>query len=362
LWLPFLVGVLACLAWVWADGRSLTQPIIAADVNQHRANAAPPVPNGTVSIEQTFFSKWDGLREIDLLIAGDGRQGSADGRLHLRLFDDDGAIAAERQVATLGLAPDQSYVFRFSPLPDSAGRRYTLRISGNAENPVSVWGYNLEAYGGGEMRLQTGPLAAAPPPTQIADLRLITRYQLTWQDGLRAVGSAVARTGFLLATALLFLPLPGVLLLLIWPRPRWDPLAWAGGALALGISGWALLWQWVSLVNGRFSPLLLWLLLITGWTTALFLWRRRHSSLITHHSSFHWEHAALLALLLIAFAVRLLAVRDLAFPPWVDASRHALITAVMTDQGQTPSSYAPYLPVDRFPYHFGYHTLSAACS
>jgi hypothetical protein len=60
--------------------------------------------------------------------------------------------------------------------------------------------------------------------------------------------------------------------------------------------------------------------------------------------------------------VRLLAVRDLNMPPWVDASRHALITAVMVENGQTPTDYAPYLPVDRFPYHFGFHTLSASLS
>ncbi|MBE2224888.1 MAG: hypothetical protein IAF02_25330, partial [Anaerolineae bacterium] len=137
--------------------------------------------------------------------------------------------------------------------------------------------------------------------------------------------------------------------------------------------GWALLWQWVSLVNGRFSGWLLWLLVIGGWILAITLIIKRHKTQANRHNSafilhrattgcpsFHWEHFALFILLLVAFSVRLLAVRDLAFPPWVDSSRHALITAVMVEQGQTPSNYAPYLPVDRFPYHFGYHTLSAS--
>ena len=38
----------------------------------------------------------------------------------------------------------------------------------------------------------------------------------------------------------------------------------------------------------------------------------------------------------------------------------ALITAVMAQNGQTISDYMPYLPVDRFPYHFGFHTLSSS--
>ena len=32
----------------------------------------------------------------------------------------------------------------------------------------------------------------------------------------------------------------------------------------------------------------------------------------------------------------------------------------MVDKGTIPDNYAPYLPVDHFPYHFGFHTLSAS--
>jgi hypothetical protein len=55
-------------------------------------------------------------------------------------------------------------------------------------------------------------------------------------------------------------------------------------------------------------------------------------------------------------------VRDIAFPPWVDSVRHGVITAVMSQSGQTitQTGYEPFLPVDRFPYHFGFHTLSSS--
>ena len=59
--------------------------------------------------------------------------------------------------------------------------------------------------------------------------------------------------------------------------------------------------------------------------------------------------------------MRLLAVRQIDTAAWVDASRHALITAVMVENGQTISHYAPFLPqIERFPYHFGFHTLAAS--
>ena len=376
LWLPFLVGVIACLVWVVVDGRSIKQPIIADDINQHRANSPLPVPTNGLTIEQTFYSRWAGLREVEVLIAGDGKAGSDNGRLQFKLLDDNGTIMAATSAATFSLSPDQAYVFRFTPLPDSAGRSFTLHISGNEENPVSVWGYNLDTYSRSDVVLRPGALSLDVPTTFAKDLRFITRYQLTWQDGLGAVATAVMQTSWLLFVALIFLPLPGLLMLLskpIWWR-SWDPLAWLGAAFTLGISGWALIWQWVSLVNGRFSGWLLWGLVIGGWAVVFGLLVKRnrtrinadkrgletHSSFIFHPSSFHWEHITLLILLIIAFSVRLLAVRDLAFPPWVDSSRHALITAVMVEHGQTPSTYEPFLPVERFPYHFGYHTLSAS--
>jgi len=76
---------------------------------------------------------------------------------------------------------------------------------------------------------------------------------------------------------------------------------------------------------------------------------------------FHLEHGLLLLIVLGGLAVRLLAVREFAFPLWVDSVRHALITQVMASKGQVLFDYAPYLPmIDRFPYHFGYHTISAS--
>ena len=45
----------------------------------------------------------------------------------------------------------------------------------------------------------------------------------------------------------------------------------------------------------------------------------------------------------LGLVVRLLAIRDLAFPPWVDSSRHGLITAVMTATGRAIRDYQPFL-------------------
>jgi hypothetical protein len=121
----------------------------------------------------------------------------------------------------------------------------------------------------------------------------------------------------------------------------------------------------------------LWLALILGWAIILALYLRPNlrlrgslrsrpagseSKVKPRATRYSWHHAALLGLLLLGLAVRLLAVRDLAFPPWVDASRHALIATIMASSGQAITDYAPYLAVDHFPYHFGFHAIPASLS
>ena len=377
-WLPLLFGCLTALIWVWADGRGVWRPITAVDASQTRANTALPIPRGTLRLEQTITPNRDGLAEIELILSGNGSDGGSGDDLVLQLFDAAGDLIAEKRLPTAALTHNQTALLSFPPQPHSAGQTYTLQISGSAGNPMSVWGYDLDVYAGGALRLQSGPLDTQSPATTAQDLRLITRYQLIWRDVWQTLSAALAQAGFLLAAALLFLPLPGALLLLAGPAAwrRWDALAWVGTAVSLGAAGWAILWQWASLVGGRFSGGLLWGLVIGGWALAVFLWRfrvsgfgwRQRPSFIPNPQSpipnrrFHKEHAALLVLLLVGFVVRLLAVRDLAFLPWVDASRHGLITAVMAHKGTIPDNYAPFLPVEHFPYHFGFHTLSASLS
>ncbi len=63
----------------------------------------------------------------------------------------------------------------------------------------------------------------------------------------------------------------------------------------------------------------------------------------------------LLALILsVGLVVRLLAIRDLAFPAWVDSVHHALLTRMIYEHGQVPTTYAPYIPATPAIYHYGF--------
>jgi hypothetical protein len=160
---------------------------------------------------------------------------------------------------------------------------------------------------------------------------------------------------------------------LLLARPRgWDAAARLGTALALGLAAWPILWQWVSLLGVRWSGTFLWATVAAGWLAAsVWRWRtaddrpstadNRLPTIIRHPSPIIY-HLLLAALLLATLSSRFIAIRYLAFPPWVDSSRHALITAVMVESGRAPADYIPFLPVDHFPYHYGFHALAASLS
>ncbi len=388
-WLLALVGVAAALVWLWAGEPArpsplspVLSPITAVDINQGRLNAVPPSPHSGENgwrIRQDFVAGHDGLREIELILARNGEpQPGEDGRFTLTLFDDTGAAITQRTLHTANFQHNHTYTFAFPAQPTSAGRRYMLELSGNETNPLTVWGYDLDVMNSGQMMVIAEGEGDAPD-TAVQDLRFITRYQLTPQAALTTLASQLWREGAFILLALLFIPLPGVLLMQLLPlRWRgWDGVAWFGAALALGTAVWPLIWYAFTLLGGRFTGWLLWLFVITCLCVYVFMWLRDgvsgikcQVSRITHHASrplsphhpvtLSPSHLILLLILIAGFAARLLAVRDLAAPPWVDAGRHALITAVMVANGQTISDYAPYLPVDRFPYHFGFHTIAAS--
>ncbi len=367
-WLFALVGVLAALLWLWAGEPArpstlspVMAPITAVDINQGRLNAVPPSPRSGPDgwrIRQDFVAGHDGLREIELILARNGEpDADEDGRFTLTLFDDAGNAISQRALFTRNFRHNHTYTFSFPAQPASAGRRYVLELSGNETNPLTVWGYDLDVMGSGQAVVVA---EGEPPGTAVQDLRFITRYQLLPTEAISTLASQVWRDGVIILLALLFIPLPGVLLLQLPPlRWRaWDGMAWWGTALALGTAVWPLIWYVFTLLGGHFTGWLLWVMVIGCLSVYVFLYLRFHASRIMHHASPH--HLLLLLILTAGFAVRLLAVRDLAAPPWVDAGRHALITAVMVANGQTISDYAPYMPVDRFPYHFGFHTISAS--
>src|SRR5205823_9493453 len=67
----------------------------------------------------------------------------------------------------------------------------------------------------------------------------------------------------------------------------------------------------------------------------------------------------LLGLTGLALTLRLRDIQGLWVPMFGDSLHHTMITSIIADTGRVPSGYQPYVPVDTFTYHFGFHTLAA---
>ena len=379
-WLPFLIGIIGVL--LLANFRDWPDTIKSRDLNQHRANSAAAIPTGDLTLSQTFIPQRDGLSEIEVIFVRNDFPLNEDvGSITLSLLADGETVASEK-LLTRDLTHNQFYTLKFDPVVDSAEMPFTLHISGTDNQAITVWGYDLETISHGE--LTTSDPAAA---TTAKDLRLITHYQLTSRVALRLLGTQIKQYGTTIGVTLLVLFMPGVLLWQIAHAfgkqlSTGDKATDHAIMLVLGVAIWPILWLWVTVLGGRFGRISLTLLLILGYTLTLFLRhyfppQLRHrrfanrigrgdqfnnstTSPLRHSATSPPRHPAAPYLLpLAALLPRLLAIRDLAFPAWVDSSRHALMTAVMHDSGQFLRNYAPYLNAEAGLYHYGYHALAA---
>ena len=171
---------------------------------------------------------------------------------------------------------------------------------------------------------------------------------------------------FVWLATLWLLWLPGLLFSHLIGLRAGDILVRVAMQIGLGMAFWPLLLLWTSTFGWRWSA--------TGARTAVFLlgfgglailirkvydvWKGNHLRLprSTRWRSTRW--LSLFGLIAIATIVtRLLHIRNLILPAWVDSVYHTMIVRVISAHGALPETYAPFLPSGRFFHHWGYHAL-----
>jgi hypothetical protein len=211
------------------------------------------------------------------------------------------------------------------------------------QGSVALLGRSENSYPGGQAYSGTIPMDA--------DLAFRTTYRYSIQNFLQDISAVFSGVWLVLPLSVVLLA-PGWLLLDITGlRQRFDGGEQAALSIALSLSFLPLLMLWTSVFDIRWSQFATTAagILLVG----AVLWQVLRSPLRFRLS---WHAAALTLIFIVSLAIRLIMVRDLAAPAWVDSIHHALIANLIQENGAFPPTYAPFVTLDATQYHAGFHT------
>jgi hypothetical protein len=341
-----LLLTLTLVAMVWnpsVEQRAEVQP---------RASWAPTALSPTATLAQTFVPERGGLCGIEVLAARYQPDNPLpeDYGVCLRLapVDDPDAPLTEHCQQVVQLTHNAPLLISFPELYQVADR--PLRATFWAEPPadVTLWATAEESYASGALAVG-GDVSAGD-----LKMTLVYRYRVTdaLEDLVRLAGEWLWP---LLCLAVLLLG-PGLLLGLTLAGRR--ALA---RAVPLGLAAWPLVLLWLSAIGLPFRGTEIWLVTAACGVGAILILARQEP--------LRWRLLAglqrretwlLVAIALLSLAMRLLNVRALVTPNWVDALHHAEITQLIVARGGLPVDGEPYVQLWGFYYHFGFHAIAAA--
>jgi hypothetical protein len=344
--LDMLLVLTLCLA-------ACTPTVSDVDIEQERLDTPSPALNGANTLIQSFTCQHDNLYEIELLPAIYGAPGQ--GILHLRLHTKGPGhpIVAERRIEASAVRDGVPVRFVFAPQTNSQGQQYELQIAGEPGVQVGLWYNSVNAYGDGGFSLNH--------QSSVGDLRFVTRYRYDWRMALEEVFTSVRAHGWVVLPLLVLLLVPGYALCRGMMEVD-DPISSAALSLAssLAIVPVVLLWSTVLHLrwNRTMCVLAFGALAVCG--TLRLLRRQLRGSAKMNSGRDRTVILALGAIFAATWVLRVLQIRDLVLPAWVDSPQHALVTDLIATTGQVPRSYEPFLPIERFIYHFGFHAINGA--
>ncbi len=329
------------------------------------------------SLGQSFISRRPDLMSITVWLTRVGNaasisQSAEANFLIAQLYLSPGAVhpVFATTVAIPATASKLPITITFPKQNYPAGQAYFLRLS-NASGTIQVDGRNGDAYPDGQAYINDQPINA--------DIAFRGAYDYGFSTFMSDIVGLLP-SAWLVIPLLIVLWLPGWLLLefsgLSSLYDLGERVALAGG-LSLAVIPVSMLWtttlkiKWTSTGLWFTSGFLIAILAVRLIFQAI-KHRKNSATLRASHQSdtpsrLSWmlssegiQFLALILIFLAAFAVRLVMVRDLATPAWVDSVHHALLTRLIMDNGSYPATYLPYFDFSPTMYHPGFHSIAAA--
>jgi hypothetical protein len=311
-------------------------------------------------IGQSFVSRRARLNNIQLWLKEASPGSSLDAVLWVRLYHSvqDQLPLASFPVTYQSLARAYPVNIPISPQNDPAGQSYYLALETNGGD-INIYGRPEEANPQGNFIVNGKPRETDMAMRLSYDYGTAAFFQDLWK---------VLQNAWLVIPLLLVLWLPGRLLLeTLSHKAMEESFDWGERfALSIGLSlaviPLALLWtSWLRIPWSRIFVIIGFSLL--GVIFLWIIWRKRQGKLIGQNKFLKRPDPisiTLFAIFLFTLGTRLIMVRDLATPAWVDPVHHATITRLILENGSYPNNYLPYVDVDNAGYHPGFHGSLAA--
>ncbi|MEN6478566.1 MAG: DUF6541 family protein [Anaerolineales bacterium] len=349
-----LLGWILALACALLLAAVLWNPAVAeSDVLQPRASWAPPALSPDAPLAQTFVAPHDGLDAIEVLVAryrpSEPLPAGAQVCLQLQSLPSEALLIQPLCIDAAPLGHNAPLTFRFAEIRGVAGATLRATFWTTAPTDLTLWASAEEAYAPGALYLAGG----APADS---DLRLTLHYRYRLTDALAELGDMARSWWAPLCGLALLLGGPGLALGLLLAR-RQAPVY----ALPLALAFWPLLLLWLTALHLPFAAATIWLATATSWLGVAAYLARHRPARLRLLATVRSPTTALLALVtLLSLAMRLLNVRSLVVPSWVDSLHHSVIVQLILEQHALPNTGDPYVSLPGFYYHFGFHALAAA--
>jgi hypothetical protein len=335
------------------------------------------IVNAQTSLGQSFVSRRPNLNGIALWYTSPSKQSNAtnspvSNRINVRLFHS--PAETNPIFSTFITLPASANVSQFSisipGLKEPAGQTYFLvLVTDSGSVPIS--GRLEDAYPNGQAYINLRPINA--------DFAFRLSYDYDPPALLQDLTSYLANS-WTIIPLLTLLWLPGWLLLdFSGLRKRLDLGEQTAISIGLSLALVPVLMLWTTVLKLNWSRESV--LFLAGFLIAIFIARLVYIYIIVQRNKPPSRDAApgsqpirqiritpliynraflLLLIYLVSLIVRLVMVRDLATPAWVDAVHHALITRLILINGSYPSTYLPLLNFSPTLYHPGFHSIAAS--
>lgn len=239
---------------------------------------------------------------------------------------------------------------------DVTGEDFFLAIR-TTDGSVQILGRDEDAYPYGTAYQDGSPISA--------DMAFRLSYDYGFIDFFNDLSKWLGSIWLIIPLAT-FLWLPGWLVLAMLGLQQgrdWGEKVALSVGLSLALI--PLLLLWTTTLGLRWSLPGIYLITIALWVFYFKRiyqgWRKQSKTQKIIHDRQAWGYSlGLLVVFLVSLAIRLIMVRDLATPPWVDSIHHATITRLVIETGAFPANYLPLIDIGNASYHPGFHAGLAA--